>query len=83
MFGSAYFCDQIFFSYDVMMKQICSTKTSRHLNTVLRISTSKIKPTINKLVDNSYSKSTLTFTLYFSFVIIIVMCNYYCYFNYL
>lgn len=51
VFRSTYTCEQIFSLVKYRKSKYASQLTDGHLNAVLKISTSKIKPTINKLVD--------------------------------
>jgi hypothetical protein len=51
VFGSTYICEQTFSLMKYRKSKYASRLTDGHLNAILRISTSKIKPTINKLVD--------------------------------
>lgn len=51
VFGSTYTCEQTFSLMECRKNKYTSRLTYGHLNAILRISTFKIKPTTNELVD--------------------------------
>lgn len=51
------------------------------MNAILTISTLKIKPTVNKLVDAILIKKSHQLLLTFFFIYIIIMCYYYNFVN--
>lgn len=64
VFGSTYICEQTFSLMNYRKSKYALRLTDGHMNTVLRIST-KIKPTINNLVDAIQSQKSYN-----------VYCNY-------
>jgi 17beta-estradiol 17-dehydrogenase/3beta-hydroxysteroid 3-dehydrogenase/mitotic-spindle organizing protein 1 len=50
-FGSTYICEQTFSSMNAIKSKLCSTITNTHLADMLILSTTRIAPSIDKLVS--------------------------------
>ncbi|KAF0759342.1 general transcription factor II-I repeat domain-containing protein 2A-like, partial [Aphis craccivora] len=67
IFRSTYICEQTFSLMKYRKSKYASRLTDGHLNAILRISTSKIKPAINKLVDAIQIQKSHSFLFIFFF----------------
>lgn len=56
MFGSTYICEQTFSVMNLNKSKLRSKLTDKHLESVLRISTTNINPNIPKLVSKIQSQ---------------------------
>lgn len=58
LFGSTYLCEQLFSQLNYLKIKTRSRLTDNHLNNVLKVSISNIKPDVEKLVKNMHCQTS-------------------------